>query len=117
MRRRGRLWAAWDATCLPGLATGSPAKLNGGLKCLPIVGLLPALQLTEEWANSLLPGGGVAGVRERLRENQQAEREAAQRERIADAFTSAGGRQACACAGWRAGKRPVDRLQKGTAHR
>jgi hypothetical protein len=71
-----------------------PASSIDGL-CLLIVALLSALQLTEEWANSLLPGGGVAGLRELLRENQQAEREAAQRERIADAFTSAGGCQAC----------------------
>lgn len=49
-------------------------------------------EVTEEWANTLLPGGGIAGLRERLRENQQAEREATLRERIADAFTSAVGR-------------------------
>ncbi|KAL4430146.1 hypothetical protein ABPG77_004928 [Micractinium sp. CCAP 211/92] len=49
-------------------------------------------ELNDEWANSLLPGGGIEGVRQRLVENAAAERESMMRERIADAFTAAVGR-------------------------
>lgn len=49
-----------------------------------------AAQLNDEWANSLLPGGGIEGVRQRLVENAAAERESMMRERTADAFTAAG---------------------------
>lgn len=49
-------------------------------------------ELNDEWANSLLPGGGIEGVRQRLVENAAAERESMMRERTADAFTAAVGR-------------------------
>lgn len=50
------------------------------------------LQMDDEWANALLPGGGLAGLRATLLEAAAAEREREQRERIADAFTAAVGK-------------------------
>ncbi|KAI7839381.1 hypothetical protein COHA_006906 [Chlorella ohadii] len=49
-------------------------------------------ELTDEFANSLLPGAGLAGLRDKLLEAQRFDREREQRERIADAFSAAVGR-------------------------
>lgn len=49
-------------------------------------------ELNDEWANSLLPGGGLQGLRQRLLENAAAERESMMKERMADAFNVAVGR-------------------------
>ena len=46
--------------------------------------------MNDEWANGILPGAGLAGLREQLLAAQAEEREATQRERIADAFAAAG---------------------------
>ncbi|EFN57828.1 hypothetical protein CHLNCDRAFT_143244 [Chlorella variabilis] len=49
-------------------------------------------QLTDEWAGKVLEGADLAGLQQRLLEKVREEREAAQRERVADAFTSAVGK-------------------------
>lgn len=52
----------------------------------------PPEQLTDEWAGKVLEGADLAGLQQRLLEKVREEREAAQRERVADAFTSAVGK-------------------------
>lgn len=49
-------------------------------------------ELTDEWAGKVLEGADLAGLQQRLLEKVREEREAAQRERVADAFTSAVGK-------------------------
>jgi hypothetical protein len=56
----------------------------------------PPLQLTDEWAASVMPGSDVAGLRQQLLAAKRSEREAQQRERVADAFMAAVG-QAVDC--------------------
>lgn len=88
--------------CAPG--AGAIRRLHWRITVHPSCGAAPGPaspppQLSDEWASGILPGSDLAGLRERMLADQAAEREAEQRERIADAFTAAGA-CACRCAAW-----------------